>query len=95
MNTGSAARATIRYLDRHADPFFSKQAAVPIFCLDSVVAPVDQVDDDLDNGLFLFGTALRNQKCECHQGVVGEALGAVGAVEDSVVCEKVDEKPWS
>ncbi len=59
--------------------------------MDSVVAPVDQVDDDLDDGVFLLRPALGDQEGQCDQSVVGQALGAVGAVEDAVAGKEIDE----
>ena len=52
-----------------------------------IVAAVDQVDDDFDDGFFFFRAAFGDEQGQGHQGIVGQALGAVGAVENGVAGE--------
>ncbi len=55
------------------------------------VVLVDEIDDDFDHRIFLFGTAFGNHKDKGHEGVVGDAFAAVLVVEDAVAIEKTQE----
>ena len=59
-----------------------------IFTCDLIIALVNQVYYDLHHYILLLGAALGNHQCERYKGVVGNALGSVGTIEDSVVVEE-------
>ena len=46
------------------------------------------LNHNLDHHIFFFGLALGNHKGEGYEGVIGKALGAVGAIEDAVAVEE-------
>ena len=58
----------------------------------SLITLIDQINDNLDDGLLLFGAAFGDEQGERHQGVVGKTFGAIGAVEDLIVRHKIDEQ---
>ena len=52
---------------------------------------VNQIHHHLYHYVLLFRFALRNHQREGHEGVVGDALSAIGGVKDAVVVEESDE----
>jgi hypothetical protein len=57
----------------------------------SVVLPIYQAHDYLDDSVLLFWLALGNQESQCHQCIVRQALASVGTVQDSVHTQIVDK----
>ena len=54
----------------------------------SLIVFVDEVDDDFDHCVLFFGAAFGDHQGEGHEGVVGDALGAVLIVKDAVAVEE-------
>ena len=58
----------------------------------SLIPLINQIHHHLHHHIFLLGAALGNHQREGHEGVVRQALGAVGAVEDAVVVQEPKEQ---
>ena len=58
----------------------------------SSIPLINQVHHDLDHYVFFFRLALGNHQGQGDEGVVGEAFGAVFAIEDAVVVEEPEEQ---
>ena len=58
----------------------------------SIVIPVDEVDDHLDDSLLLLVPALSDEEGQCHQGIVSQTLAAIRPLEDTVSPEEIDEQ---
>ena len=59
---------------------------------DYSVTPIDQIDDHFDYGVFLFRLAFSNQQGQGDQCIIGQALAAVGTIEDVVGVQEIDEE---
>lgn len=53
---------------------------------------VYKVDYDLDHRVFLLGAAFCNHEGERHEGVIGNALGAILVVENAVTIKEPQEQ---
>ena len=53
---------------------------------------VNQVHHHLNHHIFFFGLALGNHKSESHEGVVGQAFGAIRAVKNTITIEEPKEE---
>ncbi|MDP2862367.1 MAG: hypothetical protein Q8N95_06210 [Desulfobacterales bacterium] len=58
----------------------------------SIIIPVDQVHDDLDDDLFVFGTAFRNHESQCHKSIVAYSLMAIIGIKNITGIQKPDEQ---
>ena len=59
-----------------------------IFTCDLIIALVNQVHYDLHHYILLLGTALGNHQCERYKGIVGNALGAIRTIKNSVIVQE-------
>lgn len=81
-----------------SDPMSQLVTALVIVCHSSIlfhtnglIPAVNQVDDQLDHGLFICRMALCDHQCDGHQCVVGNPLGAVFAIKGTVFLHKPEK----
>ena len=58
----------------------------------SEVIPVDQIHDDLDDDVLVFGPAFRNHEGQSHKSIVSYPLVAVTGIKNAAGIQKPDEQ---
>ena len=58
----------------------------------SLIPLVNQIHHHLHHHVLFLGATLGNHQREGHEGVVRQALGAIGTVEDAVVVQEPKEQ---
>jgi hypothetical protein len=61
------------------------------FRLSSVIQPVNQIHSHFNDSVFFIGLTLGNQERQSYQSVVSQTLATVGAIEDTIHAQEVDE----
>ena len=81
---------SIHYVDRLVScRFFYYQH--PRYANRLFISLVNQVNHHLHHHIFLLSLTLSNHESESHEGVIGKAFGAIGAVKNTVTIEKPKE----
>lgn len=60
-------------------------------CIVSVIL-IDEVDDDFDHCVLFLSAAFGNHEGEGDKGIIGDALGAVLIIKNTIAVEKPEEQ---
>lgn len=50
----------------------------------SIVAPINQINNDLYDGVLLFRVTFSNQQGQGHQSIVGQTLATIRTIKDAI-----------